>query len=71
MAEFCLACWNKLNERNDPAERYIMSKELDLCEGCGKWEKIIVRERKLFLRKSEQKAVQIFKRSRGGSDSSL
>ena len=52
MAEFCLACWNKLNKRNEPAERYVLSKDLDLCEGCGEWKNVIVRERKSVLWKS-------------------
>ena len=42
MAEFCLDCWNKLNETNDPAEKYILSRNLDLCEGCGEWKQTIV-----------------------------
>lgn len=45
MAEFCLDCWNKLNKRNDPSARYVMSRELDLCEECGEWKSVIIRER--------------------------
>ena len=59
MAEFCLACWNKLNKRNEPAERYVLSKDLDLCEGFGEWKNVIVRERKSVLWKSGVQAVQI------------
>ena len=69
MAEFCLACWNKLNKRNEPAERYVLSKDLDLCEGCGEWKNVIVRERKSVLWKSGVQAVQIFNRGCGGIDS--
>lgn len=47
MAEFCLSCWNKLNGTNDPPEKYKLSKELELCEGCGKWAHVIVAERRL------------------------
>ena len=50
MAEFCLDCLNKLNERNDPAWRYVISRDLDLCEECGEWKHVVVCERKgLFL----------------------
>jgi len=49
MAEYCLNCWNKLNERNDSSARYVMSRELDLCEGCGELKKIIIRERNPLL----------------------
>ena len=45
MAEFCLDCWNKINHRDDPASRYIISDELDLCEECGEIKHVIVRER--------------------------
>lgn len=45
MAEFCLDCWNKINQTDDPADRYIISNELDLCEGCGKVKHVIVRKR--------------------------
>ena len=69
MAEFCLACWNKLNKRNEQAERYVLSKDLDLCEGCGEWKNVIVRERKSVLWKSGVQAAQIFNRGCGGKDS--
>ena len=48
MAEFCLDCWNKLNGSNDSERKYILSKELDLCEGCGEFKPIIIMERKLY-----------------------
>lgn len=41
MAEFCLDCWNRLNGRNDPPEKYIISRRPDLCEGCGEWKRVI------------------------------
>lgn len=43
MAEFCLDCWNKLMDSNDPPGKYILSDEPDLCEECGKWKPVIVR----------------------------
>ena len=48
MAEFCLECWNRLNETNDPSNKYIVSKDLDLCEGCREWKNVIIMERKHF-----------------------
>lgn len=44
MAEFCLECLNKLNGTSDSENKYILSKDLDLCECCGKWKKIVVME---------------------------
>jgi len=45
MAEFCLDCWNKINGTNEPESDYYMSKHPDLCEGCGKYKKVIIRPR--------------------------
>ena len=44
MAEFCLECWNKINETNDSRWRYVMSLNKDLCEECGQYKKVIVVE---------------------------
>lgn len=45
MAEFCVDCWNRINHLQKTEKDYILSKELDLCEGCGKFRHVIVRER--------------------------
>ncbi len=54
MAEFCLDCWNKLNKTEDSQRKYILSKNLDLCEGCGEWKQVIIMERKAYY-------IRIFK----------
>jgi len=46
MAEFCLDCWNKLNQSHFTEKEYILSDELDLCEECGQWKPVIVRVRR-------------------------
>ena len=51
MAEFCLECWNRINETNDSESKYIISKDLDLCEGCGKRTHVIVVQRKYYCHK--------------------
>ena len=48
MAKFCLECWNKINEREDSPKKYVLTKDLELCEGCGEWKKVIVAERKFY-----------------------
>ena len=45
MAEFCLDCWNKINETHDYKWRYAFSWDKDLCEECGKYKRVIVAER--------------------------
>lgn len=51
MAEFCIDCWNKLYETNEPAKKFILSKRLDLCEECGEMKQIIIAVRKRYLLK--------------------
>ncbi len=48
MAEFCLECWNKLNGTKYDKDKYIISKDLDLCEGCGEWKHIIIMARNAY-----------------------
>ncbi|MBQ2897976.1 MAG: hypothetical protein IJE46_06645 [Clostridia bacterium] len=48
MAEFCLDCWNRMNGTCDSEEEYIISKDLDLCEGCGQWKHVIVAKKEFY-----------------------
>lgn len=48
MAEFCLRCWNKINGTDYPENKYIISKELCLCEECQEMTNVIVTERKCY-----------------------
>ena len=48
MAEFCLERWNILNRTDDPEEAYVMSWDLELCEGCGEWKRGIVAKRRCY-----------------------
>lgn len=48
MAEFCLWCWNRINGTEDNERKYILSKDLDLCEDCGEWKHVIVAERRFY-----------------------
>ncbi len=50
MAEFCLDCWNKINKSKDDEKKYILSKDLDLCEGCGEWKHVVIRKRKGIMK---------------------
>lgn len=45
MAEFCLECWNKMNHTKDRPYEYILSKDLDICENCGEYKRIIIMKR--------------------------
>ena len=45
MAEFCLDCWNKINETNDSKCRYVLSFRKELCEECGELKRVIIVER--------------------------
>lgn len=44
MSEICLECYNEIMGINDPPEKYVLSKDLDICEECGQFKHIIIRE---------------------------
>ncbi len=45
MAEFCLDCLNKRNNTNYTKREFVISKELNLCEGCGELKHVIIAKR--------------------------
>lgn len=45
MAEFCLDCLEKLDGREYRKRDFYLSKELELCEGCGEWKHVVLAER--------------------------
>lgn len=57
MAEICLKCWNALNETKDPAWKYILSRELDFCEECEQWTRVIVMERTAYYRQQVRRLL--------------
>lgn len=48
MAEFCVECWNKINNTNYPTKKYILSDYADLCEHCGCYKQVIISEKKYY-----------------------
>lgn len=51
MAEFCPNCWNRLHGTNESEKKFILSKEPELCEGCGEQKRIVIVERRVvFMR---------------------
>ena len=46
MAEFCLACLNKLSGTSYTEADFLPSREADLCENCGKLVPVVVRRRR-------------------------
>ena len=40
MAEYCIDCWNRLNGTHY-TEKDVKT-DMDLCEGCGKWQPVVV-----------------------------
>lgn len=49
MAGFCVDCWNKLMDTNLSPKKFILSKELDRCEECGKCKPVIVSIKRMYL----------------------
>lgn len=48
MAEFCLACLNRLSGTSYTEADFLLSREVDLCENCGKMVIVVVRRRVHF-----------------------
>ena len=48
MAEFCLDCFNKINETNYEEKNIILSDYLDLCEECGEWKRVVICSRRTY-----------------------
>ena len=42
MAEFCFDCLQKLDGCLYDPKDFIISDDLDLCEGCGEWKHVVV-----------------------------
>ena len=42
MAEFCLDCWNKLNNESNTEDSCTLSDDLDFCEGCGEMKRVFI-----------------------------
>ena len=49
MAEFCLDCWNEINDIQLTTEDVIINKNLDLCEGRGEMKHTITCYKKEIL----------------------
>ena len=43
MAEFCLDCFNKYNDDKLTENEVILSKDLDFCEDCCQYKRVIIR----------------------------
>jgi len=41
MAEFCFECWEKINQKKFSKNEYRLSRDLEKCEGCGEWKRVI------------------------------
>lgn len=64
MSEFCLECWNKIMEAKDPPRKYIISRDLDICEECGQWKRVIIREHSWYILKDAFQEWLAYRRSR-------
>jgi len=55
MAEFCLDCFVKMDETFRRKEDLVISRDLDLCEGCGEMKHAVVRYK---IRYSKRKTAR-------------
>ena len=45
MAEFCFDCFKEMMETEDEQWRYVFTDELELCEGCAQYKRVVVNEK--------------------------
>ena len=64
MAEICLECLEKINEKKFRKNEYILSKDLDLCECCGEWKSVVVTTRKNYYMQRLNFITEFFKKRR-------
>ena len=48
MAGFCLECLNEISGTNYTEADFILSREPDFCENCGKMVRVVVKRRRRF-----------------------
>ena len=48
MAEFCYDCYKNILKGEKDKRKLIISKDLDICEGCGEFKPVIVGEKWSF-----------------------
>ena len=49
MAEFCVDCWNEILGTNYKQSKFIIYYELRLCEGCNKYKRCVIVEKKVLF----------------------
>ncbi len=62
MSELCLDCWNELHGTIDRPRRYVFSRELKPCEGCGEYRRVIVRMKRYYYLRAMDILLIPFKR---------
>jgi len=65
MAEICPECLNKIKGGENHSKKYILSKELELCEECGEWKAVVVTERRFYYYRKFRFFLFPFKAIRG------
>ena len=48
MAEFCYDCYKKILKGKKNKHELVISKDLDWCEGCDEWKRVILYENTFF-----------------------
>ncbi len=48
MSEVCFDCFRKYCDSTAKKKNVVISKEMDICEGCGKIKPVVIRYRRYF-----------------------
>ena len=63
MSELCLECLNQLMGTNDLPQKYIISRNEDLCEECGEWKPVVIAIKRRYL--IQEGVIELLTRLRG------
>lgn len=55
MAEYCLDCFNKIEQTNFTENQVIESKYPSICEGCKQPKKVVIRVRRFVFNRFRRK----------------
>lgn len=49
MAEFCLDCLNKYMGTEDDQKKFVITRNAQLCEGCGQYKRVVIRYKMRYM----------------------
>ncbi len=61
MAELCLDCLSEFTGRKEKKRKYVLSKDLDLCDNCGEWKNVVVMTKRAYYERKYKYLFSLLK----------